>query len=175
VKRISVIGITSEDLNGLNILQNHYSSMRSGKVHYYPFKKVGKLIQSLSRHNIHPFPIENRNQCLNMVKKIAEEVKLPFYLSIDKDVCTKEDLPTNWDQGILKSSELLQMVSTLRPHLVAMDVVGGMSSVPASTPLKKILRYLDGESSESPSPEQSKLHQDFEKTFNIWRQHEFRT
>ncbi len=50
----------------------------------------------------------------------------PVYLSIDKDVMTRDEIITNWDQGEMKSERLLSFVKKLRAEhkIIGIDVCG---------------------------------------------------
>ena len=52
--------------------------------------------------------------------------KLPIYVSVDKDVLSPTDDPTNWDQGSTTLPELKRMLATLLHHnrLIGVDVCG---------------------------------------------------
>lgn len=54
------------------------------------------------------------------------DTEYPVFLSIDKDVVSDEELTTNWDQGELKTEELILFVKELfsQKKVVAMDICG---------------------------------------------------
>lgn len=59
---------------------------------------------------------------------ILDELRLPVYISIDKDVLTRKVLRTNWDQGIMTEAELHRELSrfTTDPqiHILGADICG---------------------------------------------------
>ena len=54
------------------------------------------------------------------------KIEGPVYLSIDKDVICRDELITNWDQGDMKTDELLGFVKKLaETHcLIGVDICG---------------------------------------------------
>lgn len=59
---------------------------------------------------------------------IFDELRLPVYISIDKDVLSRKVLRTNWDQGIMTEAELHRELSrfTTDPqiHILGADICG---------------------------------------------------
>lgn len=59
---------------------------------------------------------------------ILDELRLPVYISIDKDVLSRKVLRTNWDQGIMTEAELHRELSrfTTAPqiHILGADICG---------------------------------------------------
>ena len=51
---------------------------------------------------------------------------LPVYLSVDKDILSKEELDTNWDQGEWKTEDLLACLRTVRSgwRVIGLDICG---------------------------------------------------
>ena len=69
----------------------------------------------------------------------------PIYLSIDKDVLHIEDAHTNWDQGVMRLSEIEAAVGKIRSRVVASDVTGDISQYLYQSRLKRFLSGLDGQ------------------------------
>ena len=168
VEHVSIIGLTSNDLDGANVWQNHYAPIRSGKIHYYAFKKTGRIVKFLSKGNIHNWQ-DNLNHLPQAVSALVQEIALPVYLSIDKDVCLKKELPTNWDQGILSSSLLLQCVKEIMPKVAALDFTGDPSHYRSRNRLKHFLRSLDddGDNGAEGPTQGRELHLNFEQ--ELWQ------
>ena len=59
---------------------------------------------------------------------ILDELRLPVYISIDKDVLSRKVLRTNWDQGIMTEAELHRELGrfTTDPqiHILGADICG---------------------------------------------------
>lgn len=59
---------------------------------------------------------------------ILDELRLPIYISIDKDVLSRKVLRTNWDQGIMTEAEFRHELDrfTMDPkiHILGVDICG---------------------------------------------------
>ncbi len=57
-------------------------------------------------------------------------IQYPVYISIDKDVLSKEQYKTNWDQGILSTECLKRLLSLMAEHfrVLGMDICGEMDA-----------------------------------------------
>ena len=57
---------------------------------------------------------------------LKEQEKLPFYLSIDKDVLAKQEVVTDWDQGKMTYSDLVAILHILiqKHELIGIDICG---------------------------------------------------
>ena len=146
VSRITVIGITSCDIHGLHLAENHLGFLRSGKVEYFCFSQVSKAATLLSLGAIKDMRslIEKPD---DLIATIRAQDPGKIYLSIDKDVLSSSELKTNWDQGVLNKSLLLRWIDELSPYVCAADITGEISQYSFQTPWKKFLAALDGQSS----------------------------
>ncbi|MCR5402416.1 MAG: hypothetical protein K6E91_01170 [Butyrivibrio sp.] len=48
----------------------------------------------------------------------------PVYLSVDKDVISRDELVTNWDQGEATSEQVISLVRALAPKTIGIDICG---------------------------------------------------
>jgi arginase family enzyme len=142
VTNISVFGIASKDIRGLNIIQNRFSVIRSGKVKYYCLAPVSKLMGLLSENGIDDIRASQKSVA-EILKEEAQKKRGPVYLSIDKDVLSGETLRTGWDQGRMQENELLRCIEEIAPSVIAADIVGDISSYNYKSRLKKIMRLID--------------------------------
>lgn len=141
VVNISVLGIASRDLSGLDLVQNRFSVIKSGKVRYYCLTPVSRLARLLSGSKIDDIRAER----LNIADTLEKLVKgMPVYLSIDKDVFTPNVAKTTWDQGRLSLNEVLKCIKAIAPNVAAADIVGDISLYRFKNPLKEIIRRIDG-------------------------------
>lgn len=148
VVNISVLGIASRDLSGLDLVQNRFSVIKSGKVRYYCLTPVSRLARLLSGSKIDDIRAER----LNIADTLEKLVKgMPVYLSIDKDVFTPNVAKTTWDQGRLSLNEVLKCIKAIAPNVAAADIVGDISLYRYKNPLKEIIRRIDG--LEQPPPD----------------------
>ena len=142
VSKVSVIGITSEDVSGINILQNHYSVMRSGKVNYYCFRRLPKFFLKLSLGHARDIR-ENKNDLISFFRGEFNSNE-PVYLSIDKDVLSSDVVLSNWDQGLMSENDLLESIKFFLPNIVSADICGDISLYNFSGLLKRIFYKIDG-------------------------------
>jgi arginase family enzyme len=143
VAEISIFGIASRDVKGLNIFQNRLSAIRSGKVRYYCISPVGHIMKLAGSPHI----IELRTDYHSLLQEVEEQLlplNAPIYLSIDKDVLASDYIRTTWDQGKMPEDELMKCIEMLSPKVVAADITGDLSSYTYQSLLKKILRRVDG-------------------------------
>jgi len=147
VKRVTVIGITSSDLSGFHLLENHLGPLWSGKLRYICLKKFSRL----SRRLLCSRSLDKDKLVSLSEPELADALRIegPVYLSIDKDAVSKQELYTNWDQGVLSCSDLLSLVSKLKTDLVGADITGDLSRYRYGSLTKRLLAKLDGQQSES--------------------------
>ena len=143
VAEISVFGIASGDMKGLNIVQHRLSAIRSGKVKYYCVSPVGRIMKLAGSPHIKEIGTDYRS-ILQVVEERLLPLNTPIYLSIDKDVLASDDILTTWDQGRLSEDDLMKCIEMLAPRVVAADITGDASSYTFQGLLKKILRWVDG-------------------------------
>lgn len=143
VSFVTVIGITSSDIKGMNFIQNRLSTVRSGKVRYYCLVPVSKTAFHLGGQNMHY--ISNTQNLPETVSKLVEEIGSPVYLSVDKDVLSRSAALSTWDQGKMEEAELLRCIENIAPSVVAADIVGDISLYRYKSLLKRLLRRADGE------------------------------
>ena len=143
VSRVSVIGITSKDISGINILQNRYYPLRNGKVNYYCLRKVPKITSMFSKGGVKDI----RNKRENLHEFINSEIIKsgePVYLSIDKDVLSESSARSTWDQGVLSTDELMKCIDSFADQIVAADICGEISECKFKSFTKRLLRAFDG-------------------------------
>jgi arginase family enzyme len=141
VSCVHVIGITSADVEGMNVWQNHLAPLHSGRVRYWC---VGRDLRWMRRVGI------KRSQSFATVSDLLDQFdresrtwKQPVYLSIDKDVLSRDVVHTNWDQGVMTLEELELAIGMLKKLVIASDVTGEVSTYRFTTRYKRILAALD--------------------------------
>jgi arginase family enzyme len=138
---VHVLGITSADVTGLHIFENHLRPLHSGRVRYWC---IGPDLRALQRLGIRHS--QSFSSAGNLLDRFAEESrtwKEPVYLSIDKDVLAPAVVQTNWDQGVMTLAELEQGIDAIRRLVVASDVTGEVSSYRYASRWKRVLTWLD--------------------------------
>jgi arginase family enzyme len=140
VSCVHVVGITSSDVEGAHVLENHLPSLRSGKVVYWCIGKRLKALRALGVRDSRSF--ESVSELLGRLGELSDE---PIYLSIDKDVLSPAAAQTNWDQGVMQIEDLESAIRTLESRTVAADVVGEVSAYRYRSPFKRLLSRLDAQ------------------------------
>lgn len=156
VHSVSVFGIASKDLHGIDIVQNRFSSVRSGRVRYYCAAPVPGLAARLGGGGIVDLSRPEKD-IKDVLLEAVKKTGLPVYLSIDKDVVRRADLRTTWDQGVLSEAKLLECVESIAPYVVAADITGDISAGRYKNPVKKIMRWIDGGDVPVPDLERERL------------------
>lgn len=141
VERVHVAGITSGDVEGLHVLENHLGALRSGKVRYYT---VGRNLRGLQRLGV------RASRSFSSIAEALEALKgsltaAPVYLSIDKDVLAPDVVQTNWDQGVMRLEELLDAIAMLQGRVIGSDITGDVSSYRYRSRFKRFLSGLDAQ------------------------------
>ena len=149
VSKVTVVGIASDDVRWNHLWENRLLPLVRGKLEYLCFASVsplGRLLPGfvdLSR--------DGDRQPDRLADRIASANADPIYLSIDKDVLAPAAVQTNWDQGLMRDDELLDIVRCLRPRIFAADVTGEISFFRYSSWWKRMLARFDGQSLDPPS------------------------
>ena len=63
-------------------------------------------------------------RCASDEKINLPQTQYPVYLSIDKDVISRDEIVTNWDQGEAKSSQVIALISAFAPKAIGIDICG---------------------------------------------------
>jgi arginase family enzyme len=143
VAQVNVLGITSPDVEVLRSWENHLGGLRSGNIRYWC---VGRDLGWM-RH----FGIQQSNSfdsVADLLQALETHLKLatmPIYLSIDKDVLSPDDAHTNWDQGVMRLSEMLQAIDLMQGRIIGSDVTGEVSVYQYQSRFKQFLSDLDSQ------------------------------
>jgi arginase family enzyme len=143
VARVHVVGITSTDVEGGHLWENHLAPLYSGKVVYWCVQRNLRAMRILRIRRSRSFP-----SVAALLDRFSAELAAwpePVYLSIDKDVLARDVAQTNWDQGVMRLEELTSAIRMLQGRIVASDVVGDVSSYRYRSRFKRLLSSLDGQ------------------------------
>jgi arginase family enzyme len=143
VSGIDVLGITSRDVERPHAWENHWRNLRSGKVRYWCIGRDLDWMRWLGASHSRSF--DSAAAMLAAYGEDAAGRSEALYISIDKDVLAREDAHTNWDQGVMRLTELLSALRALRPRVVAADVTGEVSVYRYTSQFKRLLSGLDGQ------------------------------
>jgi arginase family enzyme len=141
VSCVHVIGITSGDVQGAHLWENHLLPLYTGRVRYWCVGRDLGAMRVLGIRQSQSFATVN-----DLLDRFAAESRTwtdPIYLSIDKDVLSRDVVQTNWDQGVMTLEELERAIGMVRHLVIASDVTGEVSSYRFSTRYKQILSALD--------------------------------
>jgi len=143
VSCVHVVGITSTDVEAAHGWENHLRNLRSGKVRYWC---VGRDLGWMRHFGIqHSQSFATTNHMLAAFQAHLAVSPAPTYLSIDKDVLSIADAHTNWDQGVMRLSELETAIAQLRHRLIGCDVTGDISVYSYQSRCKRFLSGIDGQ------------------------------
>ncbi|HEY8856618.1 MAG TPA: hypothetical protein VIM43_04590 [Rugosibacter sp.] len=143
VSCVHVVGITSTDVEAAHGWENHLRNLRSGKVRYWC---VGRDLGWMRHFGIqHSQSFATTNHMLAAFQAHLAVLPAPTYLSIDKDVLSIADAHTNWDQGVMRLSELETAIAQLRHRLIGCDVTGDISVYSYQSRCKRFLSGIDGQ------------------------------
>jgi arginase family enzyme len=141
VARVHVVGITSNDVEGGHLWENHLLPLYSGRVRYWCVRGKLQAMSTLGIRHSHSFAsVASLLDAFNDALAASGE---PVYLSIDKDVLAPDVVNTNWDQGVMRIEELTSAIRLLRGRLVGSDVTGDVSSYQYHSRFKRLLSGLD--------------------------------
>lgn len=142
VSRVDVAGITSHDIAAAHAWENRLLPLYRRNLHYW---SIGVDVRWASRIGLGPaFRAfhDSDAMCAALVEELASDHS-PVYLSIDKDVLHPDEAHTNWDQGCLRSMQVLRIIQALRPCLLGSDVNGEVSLARYPQRWKRMLSALD--------------------------------
>ncbi len=143
VSQVHVLGITSHDVEVGHGWENQLRGLRSGKVRYWCIGRDLGWMRHLGIRGSRSF--DSVPDLLNAFSAHLATTQEAVYLSIDKDVLAAEDVRTNWDQGVMRLTELTAAISMLRGRLLASDVTGEVSVYRYQSRFKRLLSGLDGQ------------------------------
>jgi len=143
VARVHVVGVTSTDVEGVHVWENHLAPLYSGKVVYWCVNRTLSALMLLGIRRSRSF--SSTSALLEALNDSLTSSPEPVYLSIDKDVLSQDVVQTNWDQGVMRMDELTSAIRMLRGRIVGSDVVGDVSSYRYRSRFKRILSGLDGQ------------------------------
>ena len=141
IARVHVVGITSSDVNGGHLWENHIGPLYSGKVQYWCVERPLRAMHFVGIRRSRSFP--SMAVLLERLQQELAATSEPVYLSIDKDVLARDVVQTNWDQGVMRLEELTAAIEPLRERIIGSDVVGEVSSYRYRSRFKRLLSGLD--------------------------------
>jgi arginase family enzyme len=138
VAKIITIGVTSDDLTNPDWKGANLSLLRDGPLELFPYDHApsrvrhdygaGASHRQIDRH-IHWQTIEHMGEAAFHKLLLARIPTKNVYITIDKDVLSREDAETNWDQGKMRLGYLLSLLQAIGTNhrIVGADVNGDYS------------------------------------------------
>lgn len=127
-----------------------WTEIRSGRVVVFPPSKSWTRGR-WARIPSHPLRVEEGSVADTVRSALAafsaELCSVPLYISVDKDVLSDDDAAVNWDSGLLRLAQALEIlhvfVDAAGGHLAGADVLGDWSPVQLGTRLNRFCHQLD--------------------------------
>jgi arginase family enzyme len=142
VAHVHVVGISSTDVAAAHAWENHFAPLARGRLTYWT---VGVDTRWATRIGL-ARAFRSFDSIGALVECFIEDRRtstVPVYLSIDKDVLSPDVARTNWDQGRLDDSDLLDAIDALAGNIIGSDITGDVSAYRYATWWKRKLSALD--------------------------------
>ncbi len=144
VGQIHVLGITSGDVELTHAWENRLGSLYKGKLTYWCMDVDIHWAKTIGLGNaVRRF--DSPDELASAFTENQRYRKTPVYLSIDKDVFSKETVCTNWDQGRMTEPDFYRILDIVKPRLMASDINGEVSNWTYRSRWKRCLSWLDGQ------------------------------
>ncbi len=145
---VHVLGITSPDVGMAHAWENRLRPLRQGRLRYWCVGADLNWMKYLGITGSRSF-----GSIAAMLGAFAGHIRAtsgPIYLSIDKDVLARNEVHTNWDQGVMRMDELGAAIRLLRGRIVASDITGEVSTYRYRSRFKRLLSGLDSQPAIAP-------------------------
>ncbi|MCX9150986.1 MULTISPECIES: arginase [unclassified Pseudomonas] len=148
IKRIVTLGPCSDDLHNPQLRGGNLGALKRGQLQLFPWQhppsKVWGRVGDGAGHQQQENHLHWRNLAqLDWAAFLEQMISgLPteaIWITIDKDVLACEDAATNWDQGGMRLTHLLQALRALaaRKRIIGIDVCGEFATPAFSNAFKR--------------------------------------
>ena len=148
VKRIITLGPCSDDLQSPQLKGGNLGALKRGDLQLFPWRhppsKVWGKIGDGPGHrqvdgHLHWHNLADVDWPAFLAQLVASLPTKAVWITIDKDVLASEDAATNWDQGGMRLSHLLDAIRALAANsrVLGIDVCGEFAPPAFSNPLKR--------------------------------------
>ena len=148
IKRIVTLGPCSDDLQNPQFKGGNLGALRRGDLQLFPWQhpptKVWGRIGDGAGHEQHENLLHWRNLAdqdwpIFLAELICSLPTEAIWITLDKDVLASEDAATNWDQGGMRLTHLLQAIRALAAskRVLGIDVCGEFARAPHRNLLKR--------------------------------------
>ncbi|MBJ9954484.1 MULTISPECIES: hypothetical protein [unclassified Acinetobacter] len=145
IARIDVIGISSDDISLKHAWENHWSPLYKGKLHYWSIQQSANWTKWIGAGASWHSYAEPEQLMSDFLSEELQKTDLPIYLSIDKDVLSKDVVMTNWDQGHFLEKHLVNLIQACSGNLIGADITGDVSAFHYQNRFKRFLSESDGQ------------------------------
>lgn len=152
VQKIITLGVCSDDLQTPERKGANLGNLANGKVELYPYDHLPSRVRRAYGESVSYIQSGG-----HLIWSTMRKMGLPafsehllsriftsnVYITIDKDCLSLDDAITNWDQGRLRLSTVLELLSDIatRHRIVGADVIGDYSTpVYSGTLLTRLLK-----------------------------------
>lgn len=144
VARVVTVGPCSDDLVWPQLKGGNLAALKIGRLQIWPWRHAPSRMLGgppLVWHNLG----DDANWTERFSVILEDLPTLAVWVSIDKDVLAPENAATNWDQGQMPLSALIQALRQVghHRHIVGIDVCGEYSPARFSSPFKRLSAWLD--------------------------------
>jgi hypothetical protein len=154
VAKVITIGPCSDDLDNPERKTANLEAIRTGRLELYPWRAVSSRVRGAygvgpshvqSDGNIVWCNLDSRNWAdflADLTRRIATRA---LYVTIDKDVLMPAEAVTNWDQGRMALSKIIEALGVFAAafEIVGIDICGDYSAPRFRDPLRFLLAAFD--------------------------------
>lgn len=153
VQKIITLGVCSEDLQSPERKGANLSNLVTGKIELYPYDHPPSRVKrrygdsasyTQTGGRLNWSTMKNMGPTVFTQRLLSRIFTSNVYITIDKDCLSLHDAITNWDQGQLRLSAILKLLSHIaaRHRIVGADVIGDYSTpVYTGSLLTRILKH----------------------------------
>lgn len=148
IERIVTLGPCSDDLQNPQIKGGNLGALKRGVLQLFPWQhppskvwgRVGDGAGHQQQENLlHWNNLADQDWSAFLDRMIASLPTQAVWITIDKDVLASEDAATNWDQGQMRLSHLLQAIRSLAAskRVIGIDICGEFARPAFSNAFKR--------------------------------------
>ncbi|AXI63222.1 arginase [Pseudomonas kribbensis] len=148
IERIVTLGPCSDDLQNPQIKGGNLGALKRGVLQLFPWQhppskvwgRVGDGAGHQQQENLlHWNNLADQDWTAFLDRMIASLPTQAVWITIDKDVLASEDAATNWDQGQMRLSHLLQAIRSLAAskRVIGIDICGEFARPAFSNAFKR--------------------------------------
>lgn len=149
IKHVHVVGITSGDIGLTHAVENRWAPLIHGRLTYWSTRvKVGWAHKIGLKNAFRSF--DTIDDLISSFLSAQYRERAPVYLSIDKDALAPSCVRTNWDQGLMETRHIRDLIIHLGPRLIGCDITGDVSLFKYKNRWKRLMSLLDGQQTMTP-------------------------